>query len=873
MRWWLFLCILHQDDTDVAGVNKWCKHIEVPGCDPAPDKPDKDGWMNGYIKNMKHCHLVLFLLCSFRSGQLAANETDSGKGKCDEVSRLEAQRAVGAAVAKLGLTLLEKLQPGSEQPNIIISPLSISLLLAKLALGARNKTEEKLLEALQAKKLTNFHETLSCLQEELTAKAVKMASRLYLIPGFSLNQDFVDRALNLYKSEPAHLTSIEEVNQWVEEATKGHITNFLSSLPPNVVLMLINAIHFKGEWQSRFDSRFTVKDIFYIDTKTSVKVDMMMGSKYPLSMFVDRTDGTQVARFPFQGNMSLLVVMPMPTQGNLSDTAAKLNISDMYEHFQSEMSMQVKLPKFKLEYKQDLRQALSNMGLDFLFTGPDLSKIAQGPMVVSGVQHASSMELSEDGAEASAATSLPLTRTIPTFAVNMPFIFALVDDASYTPLFLGIVTNPNPEATMEQSVEAKTESSMKATKGTLRDGTINDSPHRENMLSLLISLWSVFSLSHSQLEDTAEAEGEEEPVDLFTTPRTKLAAATSDFGYNLFRQLAARDTKASIFLSPMSISAVFTQLSMGASKRAEKQIYRALRYHTLQDTQLHDTLRDLLSSLRSSVKGFKSAERLILTRKLRLRLEYLNSVEKQYGVRPHTLSGGARDLKTVNDWFKQETGVDQVIPAPLSRNIVLLPAGAALFKGKWITRFSKSNKMENFLRDGEAPVLVPMMEQENYPIAQVPMEDGVSMYFFLPDEVTHNLTLIEEALTAEFVQDLSNSLHTVQVLLTIPVIKLNYNTDLLPSLSDLGLSEWLENTDLTKITSLPVKLNAVPHKVVMEMAPEGAEYASTMPAARGQSLSLKYRLDRPFLFVVRDELSGALLFIGKVLNPSYSERA
>lgn len=54
------------------------------------------------------------------------------------------------------------------------------------SLGARNKTEEKLLEILQAKELPNFHETLSCLQEQLTAKAVKMASRLYLIPGENL---------------------------------------------------------------------------------------------------------------------------------------------------------------------------------------------------------------------------------------------------------------------------------------------------------------------------------------------------------------------------------------------------------------------------------------------------------------------------------------------------------------------------------------------------------------------------------------------------------------------------------------------------------------------------------------------------------------
>lgn len=66
--------------------------------------------------------------------------------------------------------------------------------------------------------------------------------------------------------------------------------------------------------------------------------------------------------------------------------------------------------------------------------------------------------------------------------------------------------------------------------------------------------------------DTEEGGADEEVVDLFTTPRTKLGAATSDFGYNLFRALAARDPKASVLLSPMSISAVFTQLSMGKTR-------------------------------------------------------------------------------------------------------------------------------------------------------------------------------------------------------------------------------------------------------------------------------------------------------------------
>lgn len=166
------------------------------------------------------------------------------------------------------------------------------------------------------------------------------------------------------------------------------------------------------------------------------------------------------------------------------------------------------------------------------------------------------------------------------------------------------------------------------------------------------------------------------------------------------------------------------------------------------------------------------------------------------------------------------------------------------------------------------------------------------MFVFLPDDVTQNMTLVEESLTAEFVQDLSMTLHPVQTALTLPVLKFSYSTDLLPLLSDLGeclylfpslfilhssvfisltsflsispgLAEFLADTDLTKITAQTVKLGSLNHKVVMEMAPEGTQYASSSHV----HTPLSYRVDRPFLFLVRDEASGALLFIGRVVNP------
>lgn len=85
-------------------------------------------------------------------------------------------------------------------------------------------------------------------------------------------------------------------------------------------------------------------------------------------------------------------------------------------------------------------------GLGELFANPNLSGISDTPLQVSSVQHKTSLEVTEEGAEAAAATSVSISRSNPTFSVNQPFFFALMDDLSLMPVFVGVVTNPNPEA-------------------------------------------------------------------------------------------------------------------------------------------------------------------------------------------------------------------------------------------------------------------------------------------------------------------------------------------------------------------------------------------------------------------------------------------
>ncbi|KAM6984541.1 alpha-2-antiplasmin [Tautogolabrus adspersus] len=355
------------------------------------------------------------------------------------------RRAIGGAIERLGLQLLKNLPVDQQQPNIVLSPLSLAFALAQLTLGARNETEKLLLKSLHADSLPCYHHIQGGLLPHFRNTSLEVATRMYLRPGFEVRLSFVEESLARYKSQPVPLVDVDEVNQWVENATNGHIPNFLESIPHDVVLMLMNAVYFKGEWQTRFDPQATSKGIFYLDNQNSVSVDMMKSAQYPLRLLEDPELEAKVASFPFKGNTSFLIVMPLPGGRNVTSVLPELNISDLYKRLPQEKTMQVNLPKVKLQYRKELEEALTRMGLGSLFSGPNLSGISDHPLKVTGVRHASTVELSEEGVEASATTVITSMRSVSLFSVNSPFLFALVDDATLTPLFMGIVTNPAPD--------------------------------------------------------------------------------------------------------------------------------------------------------------------------------------------------------------------------------------------------------------------------------------------------------------------------------------------------------------------------------------------------------------------------------------------
>ncbi|XP_007183857.1 alpha-2-antiplasmin [Balaenoptera acutorostrata] len=376
-------------------------------------------------------------------------------GDCKGSPNPEQTRRLAQAMMAFTTDLFSLVAQSSTRPNLILSPLSVALALSHLALGAQNQTLQRLQQVLHVDSGPCLPHLLSRLCQDLGPGAFRLAARMYLQKGFPIKEDFMEQSEQLFGAKPMSLTGrkrddLANINQWVKEATEGKIEDFLSDLPDDTVLLLLNAIHFQGFWRRKFDPDLTQRDTFHLDEQFTVPVDMMQARTYPLRWFLLEQPEIQVARFPFKNNMSFVVIMPTHFEWNVSQVLANLSWGILHQPLLRERPTKVQLPKLHLKYQMDLVAILNQLGLQELFQAPDLRGISDQSLVVSSVQHQSTLELREVGVEAAATTSTAMSRmSLSSFSVNRPFLFFILEDSTSLPLFVGSVRNPNPGAQPE----------------------------------------------------------------------------------------------------------------------------------------------------------------------------------------------------------------------------------------------------------------------------------------------------------------------------------------------------------------------------------------------------------------------------------------
>ncbi|XP_042901651.2 iripin-2 [Parasteatoda tepidariorum] len=374
---------------------------------------------------------------------------------------------LAAANNHLALKLYKQLANGYTK-NIFFSPLSLSMAFGMLFHGARDNTIKILRHALGYEEAGLNSEEVSnlfyhLLEEELpppntnnSAYILEIANQILVQDGLHLKPAFKEEVESLFHAPIEEVNFgedgskvIEKVNHWVEEKTHGKIKKLLEQLDPSAALLLLNAVYFKGTWQTQFKTSATNEQDFYNDgvLANAQQVHFMhLTDKFNYAT----TNDAQVIELPYKGNnISMMILLPNELDG-LSAVEENLTIETIASVRKqlNEQKVILSLPKFEVEYSRDMTGDFKAVGAADVFDGSkaNFTGIADAGLYVSQVMHKAAIEVNEEGSEAAAATAIvmPIMAPMPlippvVFNANHPFIFAIMDNRNEMIMFAGRV--------------------------------------------------------------------------------------------------------------------------------------------------------------------------------------------------------------------------------------------------------------------------------------------------------------------------------------------------------------------------------------------------------------------------------------------------
>lgn len=355
-------------------------------------------------------------------------------------------------INKLGFALLEKL---SREENVVISPLSIYEALSITKDGASGETLEQMQKwfNLSATQMKDLNTALKPDSEK--SLALEIANALYAEKSFPISKEFSQK-VSPYGASVSNIefgaSGVGTINKWVAQKTHDKIKDMLSTLTPDMKLVIINAVYFKARWQNQFTKGQTRDDEFQ-GTSKKYKVKMMhRQAKYTYG----EDSLCQMISLPYAGSVAMQIYLPKEGKAKAEDLVKALAQNKINPDLDYR-EVNYFMPKFKVEDKQDLEKILPGMGMALPFSKQADFFAMQAkpnrsvPFYIGQVLHKTFMQVDEEGTEAAAATAVMMPAGCAMMKpqepvlmkVNRPFVLRLQDERSGTDLFIGIIRKPN----------------------------------------------------------------------------------------------------------------------------------------------------------------------------------------------------------------------------------------------------------------------------------------------------------------------------------------------------------------------------------------------------------------------------------------------
>jgi serpin B len=406
-------------------------------------------------------------------------------------------KALAKAYNGFGQDIFTVLQ--REPGNIVFSPYSIGVAMAMTMSGASGETQSEMLSAMHFTQTPREIESanaplaagLHAYAKQLPAQpspkeqcktlgmdgaaCIKAVTAAWKPPGAPTELDIANALMitpkgshvvsdkyttllhKQYDAEVFRNASLKDINAWASRKTKGKIDPLLQRMNPEVIAAILDAVYFKGAWDTPFDRDRTQDASFTLETGDAVRVPTM-DLRESFAFYAG--EGFKAVRLPYQTQeLGMIIVLPNDPKG-LAKVSEKLDAEGLSKLLgdmgaaRPTSFLHLTLPRFKVKFEKSLVEPMQLCGIKLAFdpVGANFDGIAGTPLgksdiYIGDVYHSATIEVAEEGTVAAAATAVTPTRKsappVPTpFIVDHPFLFYIVDQKSGAVLFQGRIEDP-----------------------------------------------------------------------------------------------------------------------------------------------------------------------------------------------------------------------------------------------------------------------------------------------------------------------------------------------------------------------------------------------------------------------------------------------
>ena len=720
----------------------------------------------------------------------------------------------------------------------ILSPLSITVDLGMLNNGADGITREEINAVLAGSDVSSADVINSFCRKLLNETAtldektrVAIANNIYVNTRMDcqLLPAFTEMANQYYDATPesrdfSDCKTRDVMNQWGSDHTEGMIKEAIKEEEFNEDAMsyLLNALYFKGEWTHKFDATQTLRYQFDEGKK---EVQMMhQQSEFSYA----KNNIYQSIVLPY-GNKAYQMTVFLPCYGyTISDVLNELNGKNWQQVGYDTYNVNLLLPKFETTTDMHLEDVMKALGMPNAFEGGyGFNQFCNENVIIGMMKQVAKIKLDEEGTEASAVTVIEMDKNMISepryaeFIADRPFLYVISERSTGAIFFIG-----------------------------------------QYMGELLKNQRHNISL---------------------TDEERKLVQSNNDFAFNLMRQARTEDSQ---ILSPLSITYALGMLNNGAAGKTREEINNVLGFGVAGADGINSFCRKLLTEAPKLDEETTAeiANTIYVNNHwdYQLKEPFVEKAQQYYDATPE-----ARDFydeatcDVINQWASDHTHgmINKVLSKEefvLCKDYVSFLLNALYFKGKWASPFNKEYTREESFNGGTK---VPMMyqggyymytENDLYQAIKLPYGNGsYLMTVYLPRQ-GKTVSDVLDKLDGKSWQFYTNSR---SVALKLPRIETDTEVNLTPIMMALGMPTAFDPdyAEFPDFCNYPTYIGLMKQLAKIKLDEEGTEAAAVTvivgaPGSASQEQTAEFFATRPFLYIISEQSTGAIFFIGQYMG-------